>query len=149
MKPMDATGLIYYKINNSSVKLDITLKKILSRFRLTPSQFMFLSVLEKHKKTTSKIVGMTLSLDPSSLTPLIKRLLTSEYILRLPSHDKRSYSLTMTEKGRIAYQNSISVISEFEERLLNELTAEEKMIFDSTLQKIDRFVFKIQKQLLY
>ena len=149
MNPMDATGLFYHKINYSSVQLNNTLKKLLSRFKLTPSQFMLLSVLEKNETASSKIIGMTLSLDPSSLTPLIKKLLTSGYVLKLPSSDQRSYSLTMTEKGRLAYQNSISVISEFEDRLLNELSMDEKTMFDSVLQKIDRFIFKIQKQLLY
>lgn len=149
MKAMDATGLLYYKINNASIKLDSTLKKLLSRFDITPAQFMFLSVLEKHEKATSKVIGLALAMDPSSLTPLIKRLLTAGLILRLQSGDKRSYSLSMTEKGRLAYQHSISVLSEFEDRLLNELHADEKRIFDTTLQKIDRFIFKIQKQLLY
>lgn len=149
MNPMDATGLLYYKINNASIKLEITLKKLLSRFSLTPSQFLFLSILEKYEQASSKMIGLALSMDPSSLTPLIKRLITSGYVQKLPSNDKRSYSLIMTEKGRAAYQNSISVLSEFEDRLLNELSTEEKSKFDSTLQKIDRFIFKIHKQLLY
>ena len=146
---MDPTGLLYYKINNASVKLDTILRKLLTRFSLTPSQFIFLSVLEKYQEATSKMIGLTLAVDPSTLTPLIKRLSKAGFIKKTTSSDKRSYLLAMSEKGKTAYQNALSVLSEFEDRLNNELSPDEKQLFDSTLLKIDRFIFKIQKQLLY
>lgn len=74
---------------------------ILSKWDITyPQYLVFLLLWEKDKRTVSDICNC-LFLESSTLTPLLKRLETKDYILRTRStNDERSVIIELTKKGK-------------------------------------------------
>ena len=74
---------------------------ILSQWDITyPQYLVFLLLWEKDKRTVSDICNC-LFLESSTLTPLLKRLESKEYILRSRSiEDERSVIIQLTKKGK-------------------------------------------------
>ncbi len=74
---------------------------ILSKWDITyPQYLVFLLLWEKDKRTVSDICNC-LFLESSTLTPLLKRLESKEYILRSRSIvDERSVIIQLTKKGK-------------------------------------------------
>jgi DNA-binding MarR family transcriptional regulator len=74
---------------------------ILSKWDITyPQYLVFLLLWEKDKRTVSDICNC-LFLESSTLTPLLKRLESKEYILRSRSiEDERSVIIQLTKKGK-------------------------------------------------
>ncbi len=74
---------------------------ILSKWDITyPQYLVFLLLWEKDKRTVSDICNC-LFLESSTLTPLLKRLESKEYILRSWSiEDERSVIIQLTKKGK-------------------------------------------------
>lgn len=74
---------------------------ILSKWDITyPQYLVFLLLWEKDKRSVSDICNC-LFLESSTLTPLLKRLESKEYILRSRSiEDERSVIIQLTKKGK-------------------------------------------------
>lgn len=72
----------------------------LDEIGLTYTQYIVMMYFWEVGESTAKDVGRALLLDPSTLTPLLKKLEAKEFIARRRSPlDERSVMITPTEKG--------------------------------------------------
>ena len=82
--------------------------ELLDEFNLTYTQYIVMMFFWEKKTSNVKELGETLMLDPSTLTPILKKLEAKGYISRhRSSADERNLSITLTDTG-----------TELEEKLL-------------------------------
>ena len=75
-------------------------KPFLDEIDLTYTQYITMMVLWEKKEITVKEIGKYLFLDSGTLTPLLKKLETKNYIKRNRSNnDERNLIITITEQG--------------------------------------------------
>lgn len=74
--------------------------ELLEEFNLTYTQYIVMMYFWEIKSSNVKELGETLMLDPSTLTPLLKKLEAKGYLRRTRSvADERNLSITLTEEG--------------------------------------------------
>ena len=85
-------------------------KPYLDELDLTYTQYVVMMYLWEQQKCTVKEMGEALLLDPSTLTPLLKKLESKGYITRTRSEtDERSLNITLTEKGDALKDKALKV----------------------------------------
>ncbi len=73
----------------------------LKELDLTYTQYIVMMYFWEKEKSNLKDIGKTLLLDPSTLTPLLKKLENKGYITREKSIiDERNLEITITDKGK-------------------------------------------------
>ncbi|MBR1738701.1 MAG: MarR family transcriptional regulator [Ruminococcus sp.] len=83
---------------------------VLSGLDLTYTQYIVMMYLWEHRSSNVSELGEGLMLDPSTLTPLLKKLEAKGYISRERSpEDERSLIISLTEKGERLSQDAASV----------------------------------------
>ncbi|WKY45205.1 MarR family transcriptional regulator [Eubacteriaceae bacterium ES2] len=85
-------------------------KPLLDRLGLTYTQYITLMVLWEHESINVKTLGQYLYLDSGTLTPLLKRLEQSGYLLRVRSKDdERNVMITLTDAGKNLKKEALSI----------------------------------------
>ena len=83
---------------------------ILDKLNLTYTQYVVMMYLWEIKQTNVKDLGKSLLLDPSTLTPLLKKLETKGYILRKRlAEDERNLIITLTDKGEKLKDSALEI----------------------------------------
>ncbi len=73
---------------------------LLAKLDLTYTQYIVMMFFWEMKSSNVKELGKTLLLDPSTLTPILKKLEAKGYITRTRSaEDERNLTVTLTEAG--------------------------------------------------
>ena len=73
---------------------------LLEKLDLTYTQYVVMMYFWEKKSSNVKELGKTLMLDPSTLTPLLKKLEAKGYLTRERSQsDERNLTVSLTEKG--------------------------------------------------
>ena len=76
-------------------------KPFLDKLDLTYTQYITMMILWEYGEINVKTLGSMLFLDSGTLTPLLKKLETKEYIVRKRnSNDERNLIITITTKGK-------------------------------------------------
>lgn len=106
---------------------------MLEKLGLTYTQYVVMMYFWEMKSSNVKDTGKALMLDPSTLTPILKKLEAKGYLLRTRSaEDERSLTVTLTEEGEALQQDAFAVrdemccclgLTEEEGRTMYELTA--------------------------
>ncbi|MCB4797940.1 MarR family winged helix-turn-helix transcriptional regulator [Neotamlana laminarinivorans] len=110
-------------------------KPLLQAINLTYPQYLVMLILWEHNALSLKSIGEKLSLDSGTLTPLIKRLLSKELVIKKRSEkDERIVNISLTEKGK-ALKTEAQCIPEELMSIMN-LTNEELENFRETIKKI-------------
>ena len=82
----------------------------LDELDLTYTQYVVMMYLWEKQKCTVKEMGEALLLDPSTLTPLLKKLESKGYITRTRSEtDERSLNIALTETGDALKDKALKV----------------------------------------
>ncbi|MDI3536001.1 MAG: MarR family transcriptional regulator, organic hydroperoxide resistance regulator [Eubacteriaceae bacterium] len=85
-------------------------KPLLDHLGLTYTQYITLMVLWEHESINVKSLGQYLYLDSGTLTPLLKRLEQSGYLVRVRSkEDERSVMITLTDAGKALKKEALSI----------------------------------------
>ena len=86
---------------------------LLEKLDLTYTQYVVMMFFWEKQSSNVKELGKTLMLDPSTLTPILKKLEAKGYISRTRSAaDERNLTVTLTEKGDALKDASLSVHDE-------------------------------------
>lgn len=110
-------------------------KPVLEKLDLTYTQYICMMVLWDKKEVNVKELGECLFLDSGTLTPVLKKLESKEYIKRTRSKkDERNLIISITEKGAKLKDKAQKVPTEVG-KCVN-LTKEEVAILYKTLYKI-------------
>ena len=108
---------------------------ILDELDLTYTQYIVMMYFWEVGKSNLKDIGKTLLLDPSTLTPLVKKLEKKGYITRVRSTiDERNLDIELTDKGRDLRDKALTVPEKIERCI--DLTEEESKILYKLMYKI-------------
>lgn len=82
----------------------------LNKLDLTYTQYIVMMYLWENKECNVKELGKTLLLDSNTLTPLLKKLESKNYITRTKSsNDSRNTIIKITESGLKLKENALSI----------------------------------------
>lgn len=88
-------------------------KPCLDKFNLTYTQYVVMLVLWEDEKSTVKEIGKRLHLDSGTLTPVLKKIESMQFIKRYrDANDDRVVIVELTEKGRGLKEQMICVPKE-------------------------------------
>ena len=88
-------------------------KPILDKLDLTYTQYITMMVLWEHDTINVKTLGKMLYLDSGTLTPLLKKLESKEYITRTRNNnDERNLNISITDKGKDLKKKALIVPTE-------------------------------------
>ncbi|BAE75322.1 Organic hydroperoxide resistance transcriptional regulator [Sodalis glossinidius str. 'morsitans'] len=97
-----------YSIYSASLVIKRLYKPLLDEMGVTYPQYLVLNVLWEQDKQTIGHIGDTLSLEISTLTPLLKRLESEGFIRRERSPgDERKVFISLLEKGKALEAQSL------------------------------------------
>ena len=83
---------------------------LLDKLDLTYTQYIVMMYFWEMKSSNVKELGKTLMLDPSTLTPILKKLETKGYLKRTRSAaDERNLSITLTETGEALAEEALPI----------------------------------------
>jgi DNA-binding MarR family transcriptional regulator len=115
---------------------------ILSKWDITyPQYLVFLLLWEKDKRTVSDICTC-LFLESSTLTPLLKRLETKDYIVRTRSlKDERSVIIQLTPKGKALRKEAKKIPQEILQSVSSKTIKKRDLVqLKSTLSEITKVI---------
>ena len=82
----------------------------LDRLNLTYTQYVVMMYFWEHGSSNVKAIGETLLLDPSTLTPLLKKLEAKGYLTRTRSkEDERNLVIELTESGEALKEQAVEI----------------------------------------
>ncbi len=85
-------------------------KPYLDEIDLTYTQYITMMVMWEVKQINVKELGKKLFLDSGTLTPLLKKLESKDYVKRERSkHDERNLIVTITEKGEALKSKAVDI----------------------------------------
>ena len=100
-KPLPLDGQLAFSLYSAFMAINRTYKPWLDRLGITYPQYLVLSVLWEGDDQTITGIASRLDLEPSTITPLVKRLEQAGLVdrRRNPS-DERQVKVLLTDKGR-------------------------------------------------
>lgn len=115
----------------------VRLRALLSALNLHPSQFYFLSLLEKEESLKQSEIAKRLMIKPSSLSVMIQKMEREGAIKReSDTQDGRIMRVSLTEKGRTLIASAHQAFIQVEEETFNLFSREERELVDSFLIKM-------------
>ncbi len=96
-----------YALSREIIKL---YKPLLSKHNLTYTQYVAMLVLWEEEKIDFKSLGKRLHLDSGTLTPVLKKLVSMDYVNKYRSpHDDRQVIVEVTQKGLLLKEQIVDV----------------------------------------
>ena len=93
--------LLCFSLYAASMAINRTYKPLLDKLGITYPQYLVLSALWEEDERTVGSIAERLSLESSTVTPLVKRLETAELVTRTRnSKDERQVFVALTRRGR-------------------------------------------------
>ena len=93
-------------------------RPVLEPLGLTHPQYLVMLALWERSPLTVRDIGRLLSLEPATLSPLLKRLEAAGLVTRdRHPHDERALAITLTASGRALRERALEVPPQIVERL--------------------------------
>jgi DNA-binding MarR family transcriptional regulator len=106
-KPLPLTHQLCFTIYSASIAINRLYKPMLDRFGITYPQHLVLDVLAEDGDRTVGEIAERLSLESSTITPLVKRLEAAKFVRRQRNPaDERQVIVTLLPKGRSLHHDS-------------------------------------------
>ncbi|EMI63421.1 MarR family winged helix-turn-helix transcriptional regulator [Leptospira noguchii] len=143
VKDLFLENQICFPLYACSRALTAVYRPILEELGITYPQYLVLLILWKEDGCSIKEIGKKLYLDSGTLTPLLKRLEDSEFIMRKRSEeDERSVKIYLSAKGKKLRDKAACVPS----KLIESLEVDKKSLID--LKKdLDRLLLMLSEKL--
>ncbi|HEX6056229.1 MAG TPA: MarR family transcriptional regulator, partial [Intrasporangium sp.] len=118
---------VCFALSVASRNVKALYRPVLEPLGLTHPQYLVMLTLWERDSLTVKQIGQLLSLDPATLSPLLKRLERAG-LIRRDRHpaDERALAVTLTDEGRDLRERALQVPPQVVERLgmdLDDLTS--------------------------
>lgn len=111
--PLPLDGQLCFALYGTSMAMSRVYKPMLDRLGLTYPQYLVLHTLWEVEGRTIGEIAERLSLEPSTITPLVKRLARSGLVERgRDPNDERHVRVGLTERGRALRANSVCLAEE-------------------------------------
>jgi DNA-binding MarR family transcriptional regulator len=99
--PLPLDRQLGFSLYGAFIAVSRTYKPWLDKLGLTYSQYLVLSVLWENDDQTITAIASRLDLEPSTITPLVKRLeLAGNVVRKRNPSDERQVKVLLTERGR-------------------------------------------------
>ncbi len=99
-----------FALYSASLAMTKTYKPLLDKLGLTYPQYLVMLVLWQEDGLLVKAIGEKLFLDSGTLTPLLKRLESSGFIVRARDlQDERQVRITLTREGRALKRRALDI----------------------------------------
>ncbi|UOG60462.1 MarR family winged helix-turn-helix transcriptional regulator [Leptospira noguchii] len=143
VKDLFLENQICFPLYACSRALTAVYRPILEELGITYPQYLVLLILWKEDGCSIKEIGKKLYLDSGTLTPLLKRLEDSEFIMRKRSQeDERSVKIYLSTKGKKLRDKAVCVPS----KMIESLEVDKKSLID--LKKdLDRLLLMLSEKL--
>ncbi len=113
----------------------------LKEFNIGSGQIMFLLELYYQDDVNQEALSRYLSIDGANTTRAIKKLEQEGYVTRQQDQaDKRAYKIFLTDKAIEIKPQIFALISDWEDRLFQDLSAEERIVFTGLLKRVGHSV---------
>jgi DNA-binding MarR family transcriptional regulator len=128
----DLVGFELRRANSASAR---TFSEMFSDLELKPGQFSILLTVTRFPDETQASISKRLSLDPSSVVPLVDQLERRNYLTR-SAKNRRSHALRITERGLAIVGQAQSRIVAHETMLLKGLTPTQRRTLMNLLRRV-------------
>lgn len=111
--------------------------KSVSDLSTLPGQFAILALIDDNPGLTQVALGRAIMRESSSLTPVLDDLCNRRLVSRVrPPHDRRSYALRLTARGKEVMEQLKASVEAHEKELDRLVTAGQRTSFVDTLKRI-------------
>lgn len=143
-RPVPLDEQLCYAIWSASIAIQRAYKPLLDELGLTYPQYLVLNVLWREDERSVGSIATELALDPSTLTPLLKRLEGVELVRRRRNpRDDRRVIVALTEKGRAMRRRTsgltdqLLITTQQSAEELSELTTKVRALRDAIYASIE------------
>lgn len=134
---MKLESCVHFLLAKSQQKVYQSFKVKLKEYGVTPVQYAVLNILWDEDGRTSSDIANTIMLDNSTITGIIDRLMSGDFIVRKDDPlDRRKSYLFLTEKGKSLEVPLQKCVEELNVEVLSAFSEEEKDVFLRVLSKI-------------
>lgn len=131
--PLDSQ--LCFSLYGTTIAINRTYKPMLDALGVTYPQYLVLSVLWEADGQTISVIADRLALEPSTITPLVKRLEQAGFVVRQRStRDERLVGVHLTDKGRGLQAQTGCLTDTLLQR--SGMTVEEIMALNERIQKL-------------
>lgn len=100
-EPMPLEQQLCFSLYAATIAINRAYKPLLNRLGLTYPQFLVLQALQEEEDRAVGRVAARLALEPSTVTPIVKRLETAGLVSRTRNRaDEREVRVRLTDRGR-------------------------------------------------
>jgi DNA-binding MarR family transcriptional regulator len=106
-KPLPLDAQLCFSLYSTTIAINRLYKPMLDSMGVTYTQYLVLSCLAARDGQTIGAIAERLALEPSTITPLVKRLEAAEFVTRKRgAADERQVHVHLTGKGRTLYEGA-------------------------------------------
>jgi MarR family transcriptional regulator, organic hydroperoxide resistance regulator len=106
-KPLTLDQHLCFSLYSASIAINRAYKPLLDGLGITYPQYLVLSTLWEEDGRTISAIAERLALEPSTVTPLVKRLESAGFVSRQRNkNDERQVLVTLTAKGEAMQEQS-------------------------------------------
>ncbi len=128
---------IFFKFAKANQLAGKFLGQKVAEFNVTPVQALILAILTKEDRITSVELGKRAELDSATLTGILDRLESGQYLSRQSNtEDRRSIRIHLTDSGKATGKQISKTIVAANREFLARLSAEEKSALHSIINKL-------------
>jgi DNA-binding MarR family transcriptional regulator len=131
--PLD--GQLCFSLYGAAIAINRAYKPLLDELGLTYPQYLVVAVLTEKDGQTIGEIADRLGLEPSTITPLVKRLEQAGLLARRRNpDDEREVKVSLSKQGREVYARTGCLRNELMKR--SGMTANELIAFNRQIQKL-------------
>jgi len=131
--PLD--GQLCFSLYGAAIAINRAYKPLLDELGLTYPQYLVVAVLTEKDEQTIGEIADRLGLEPSTITPLVKRLEQAGFVARRRNpQDEREVKVTLSTSGKEVFARTGCLRAELLKR--SGMTANELIAFNRQIQKL-------------
>jgi DNA-binding MarR family transcriptional regulator len=135
MAILDLENLAGFELRRAHAASTRKFTEIFADLKIKPGQFSILLAVSRFPDQSQAAIAKLLSLDPSSVVPLIDQLERKGYLKRVPK-DRRSHALRITGEGAEKLAKGHEKVLEHERALLAGFDRKERDTFLRLLKRV-------------
>ena len=138
LKKLDYKNSVAFISRNTAKTLEKALDaELLSTYGLSSSQWKIIAALAIHSGLNQKELADFLSLDASSLVPVIDKMEQNQFLIRKPNpKDRRHNRIFITKKSESAINSIVDAILKLRRIIYKDISEREIEIAKKVLQKL-------------
>lgn len=134
-QPIPLDSQLCFSLYGTTIAINRTYKPMLDALGITYPQYLVLSTLWEVDGQTISVIADRLALEPSTITPLVKRLEAAGFVVRQRStKDERLVGVHLTDKGRDLQVKTGCLTDTLLQR--SGMTVEEIVALNARIQKL-------------